>query len=798
MKLDTVCLHFLTVALTITNTVIWGGSESLRSFTIDYDNDTFLKDRKPFHYMAGALHYYRVPRIYWKDRMERMQAMGLNALQTYISWNMHEPQTEQYRFEGENDFESFLWLAHEHGFVVILRPGPYIDAERDMGGLPYWLLSVNASMALRTSDPQYLYYVDRWFDVLMPKIKPLLYSNGGPVVMVQVENEYGSYYACDDSYMNHLHVKLKTHLGNDVVYFTTDGASPYYLKCGKQPGIYATVDFGALPMNDTMERLEEVFSSKIKYEPRGPLVNSEFYPGWIDHWGEPHATVPAQLVARTMYEMLAIRACFTVYVICGGTSFGFYNGANYDEEKKAFEPSPTSYDFDAPITEGGDFTMKYFLLRSVIQQYIDFNLPAVPPPMPKFPYGAVSMKLIGSIYDVLDDLCKDGSNKSLYPQSFEQLGQDYGFVLYRTKVPAFDSFPILLDLTHVRDRAYILVDQFPVGILSRMDGSYAIQLPKLKQGQQLDILVENQGRICYGPLINDVKGLIWNVTMNNRTLTNWEMFSLPFNATPSWFTSAYDSRVKSSADTASQSFAATHSPASSRDDEAVSDGLEDETASQSQSSSPLEGERLDANVRALEMLARLLRTREHERSLERLKRRGETLVRPPPSLLQSGAPARAVFTQAIRYYYAGLPLPATGHPVPSFYTGAFIVPGHIKSPQDSYLRLNGWYKGVAFVNGFNVGRYWPVMGPQVTLYVPAHALKSHPQVNVLVLFELEWSPCTAADDAADEDDDGTTAEFGDGVESGNRDLTACKVEFVTKHVIDGPVFRAWDGGWYRP
>ncbi|XP_037530240.1 beta-galactosidase [Nematolebias whitei] len=231
------------IGLNIWLLLLSGSALGAPSFSLDYENDCFLKDGQPFRYISGSIHYSRIPRAYWRDRLLKMYMAGLNAIQTYIPWNYHEESPGQYNFTGDRDVEYFLKLAQDTGLLVILRPGPYICAEWDMGGLPSWLLS-KKDMVLRSSDPDYITAVDKWMGKLLPMIKPYLYQNGGPIITVQVENEYGSYFACDFNYMRHLSDVFRSHLGEEVVLFTTDGAGLNYLKCGSLQGLYATVDFG--------------------------------------------------------------------------------------------------------------------------------------------------------------------------------------------------------------------------------------------------------------------------------------------------------------------------------------------------------------------------------------------------------------------------------------------------------------------------------------------------------------------------------------------------------------------------
>ncbi|XP_007505097.2 beta-galactosidase isoform X2 [Monodelphis domestica] len=546
-----------------------------------------------------------------------MKMAGLNAIQTYVPWNFHEPLPGVYRFSDDYDLEYFLQLAHEIGLLVILRPGPYICAEWDMGGLPAWLLT-KKSIVLRSSDPDYLAETEKWLGVLLPKMKPYLYQNGGPIITVQVENEYGSYFTCDYNYLRFLQQLFHKHLGEEVVLFTTDGASEDYLKCGTLQGLYATVDFG------TNHNITEAFQSQRKTEPKGPLVNSEFYTGWLDHWGEAHETVDTKAIISSLNDMLSQGANVNMYMFIGGTNFGFWNGANIP-----YSAQPTSYDYDAPLSEAGDLTEKYFALRELIGKFEKLPEGLIPPTTPKFAYGKVAMKKVNTLEESLDVLCPEGPINSTYPLTFIEVKQYFGFVLYRTTLPKNCSEPVPLSspLNGVHDRAYVSVNGVPQGVLER-NKVISINITG-KAGDILDVLVENLGRINYGHDINDFKGLISNLTLGSVMLKDWSMFPLNLDA-------------------------------------AVQNNLEShETWSNNPSS---------------------------------------------PSL-------------------------------PTFYVGQFSIPTGIPDlPQDTFIQFPNWNKGQVWINGFNLGRYWPARGPQVTLYVPRHILVTSSPNNITVL-ELEKSPC---------------------------------------------------------
>uniref|UniRef100_A0A8C6QET9 Beta-galactosidase n=4 Tax=Nannospalax galili TaxID=1026970 RepID=A0A8C6QET9_NANGA len=604
------------------------GNVSRRTFVLDYRQDRFLKDGQPFRYISGSIHYFRVPSFYWKDRLLKMKMAGLNAIQMYIPWNFHEPQPGQYQFSGDHDVEYFIQLAHKLGLLVILRPGPYICAEWDMGGLPAWLLE-KESIVLRSSDLDYLAAVDKWLAVLLPKMKPLLYQNGGPIIMVQVENEYGSYFACDYNYLRFLEQRFHYHLGKDVLLFTTDGADEKYLRCGTLQGLYATVDFGPV------SNITQSFLIQRKFEPKGPLINSEFYTGWLDHWGQPHSTVKTEVLAASLYDVLARGANVNMYMFIGGTNFAYWNGANMP-----YAAQPTSYDYDAPLSEAGDLTEKYFVLRKVIQKFKEVPEGPIPPSTPKFAYGKVALKKFKTVAAALDLLCPNGPVKSLYPLTFVQVKQYFGFVLYRTTLPqdCSNSTSVLsTSFNGIHDRAYVAVDGVPQGVLER--NRAATLNIQGKAGATLDIMVENMGRVNYGRYMDDFKGLISNLTLNSSILTNWTIFPLDTEAAVQSHLGGWEAH---------------------------------------------DGARHDGHL-------------------------------------------------------TFQPLNLT---LPAFYIGNFSIPSGIPDlPQDTFIQFPGWTKGQVWINGFNLGRYWPARGPQMTLFVPSHILTTSAPNNITVL-ELECAPCS--------------------------------------------------------
>uniref|UniRef100_UPI00398F80F3 beta-galactosidase-1-like protein isoform X2 n=1 Tax=Pristiophorus japonicus TaxID=55135 RepID=UPI00398F80F3 len=589
------------------------------TFSIDYMKNCFSKDGSCFRYISGSIHYFRVPQIYWKDRLKKMYMAGLNAIQVYVPWNYHEMTPGNFDFDKSRDVEYFLSLAQEMGLLVILRPGPYICAEWELGGLPAWLLQ-NATINLRSSDTDYLAAVDKWFAVLLPKMKPLMYQNGGPIISVQVENEYGSYFTCDYNYLRHLREVLRSYLGDDVLLFTTDGNQVQELNCGTLQGIYATIDFG------TTDDISASFGVQRQFEPEGPLVNSEFYVGWLDYWGVEHSTIPTRNVTKMLQDLLEIGANVNMYMFEGGTNFGYWNGADYNTK---YRPITTSYDYDAPLSEAGDPTDKFHAVRDVISKFRDVPIGPVPPPTPKFSYGRVTLTKYGPLLDFLKLLAPGAPVNSTYPLTFEQMKQYFGFLLYRTALPRTieKPTPLMSALNGVHDRGYVLVNGVYRGLLER-DNILALNITGCK-GDVLDILVENMGRVNFGSCLLDPKGLVRNLSLATTDLTTWAMFSLAI-------------------------------------DDVIGRGW-------------------------------------------------------PHSVAPAQPPASAL-----------PPPPAHG---PTFYYGSFDSP----KPQDTYITLQDWAKGQVWINGFNVGRYWPERGPQQTLYVPKSFLSDSSANNVTVL-ELERGP----------------------------------------------------------
>ncbi|GAA1778532.1 beta-galactosidase [Pseudarthrobacter sulfonivorans] len=567
------------------------------TFTIG-DQDFLLND-EPFRILSGAIHYFRVQPDLWADRIHKARLMGLNTIETYVPWNEHSPTPGVFNTDGGLDLARFLDLVAAEGMRAIVRPGPYICAEWDNGGLPAWLFS-DPTVGVRSSEPGYLAAVGSYFDALLPIVVERQVTHGGPVILLQIENEYGAY-GSDKAYLQHLVDLVKRH-GVDTPLFTCDQPFSTMIEDGSLPELHKTGTFGSR----SLERLAFI----RERQPKGPLMCAEFWNGWFDNWGTHHHTTDAAASAAELDALLSTGASVNIYMFHGGTNFGFTNGANH---KGIYEPTITSYDYDAPLSEDGHPTAKYFAFRDVIARH--FPVPAeVPAGRPVRPESVVTMRSGVPLLSAVDALGSVCDVAGPVPRS-EVTGQYRGLCLYertlgRGGVLAFDE---------IRDRAQFFLDGLPLGTLSRELGERSIVIPR---GGLLQVLVEDQGRVNYGPRIGESKGLTGPALLDGEELRDW--------------------RIR-----------------------------------------PLSLDSLDADAGPLGALARDL---------------------------------------------AG----AGGVAGPSLSFATFEADG----PEDRYLRLDGWTKGNAYLNGFNLGRYWS-RGPQRTLYVPGPLVR--PGSNVLAVLELQGS-----------------------------------------------------------
>lgn len=558
-------------------------------------------DGRPVQLLSGAIHYFRVHPAYWRDRLQKAAQCGLNCVETYLCWNLHEPREGEFDFSGMLDFAAFIRAAQEAGLWVIVRPGPYICAEWDNGGLPAWLM-LKPGIRFRRSDPVFLPPLKKFLARVVPVLRELQYDNGGPVIAVQIENEYGSY-GHDREYLAALRDFYRSG-GLTVPLFTADGGSRNYLANGLLEGTPAALTFGS--------RALDAFHDLRQFRPDDPLFCVEFWGGWFDNWGDPHHARPAAEVADELDDILTAGGSINFYMFHGGTNFGFTAGAN-GRPGDRYTPDTTSYDYDSPLTEWGAATEKYFAIQSVIKRHFPEAKTAAPAPVRLAAYGKCAFTATAPLFANLDRVGRH--RRVLSPLTMEELGQQFGFVHYRTHFPG--PVNTRLSLWGAHDRARVFVGGKSLCTYFRNDAH--CETPNFDvpaAGVDVDILVENFGRVNYGPLVGrDFKGLTEGVTdCMGANRFYWDVWGLPL-----------------------------------------------ETA-----------------------------------DLEKLEF-GPFAYRP-------GAPAfhRAVLTID-------------------------------DEPADTFLRFPG-VCGVAWVNGFNLGRYWNV-GPGDTLYVPAPVLRRG--ANEVLVFETD-------------------------------------------------------------
>jgi len=481
-----------------------------RPHTFTASGHQFLLDGKPYQIIAGEMHYTRVPREYWRDRLQKAMAMGLNTITTYIFWNVHEPRPGVYDFTGQNDVAEYIREAQEQGLNVILRPGPYICAEWELGGYPSWLLK-DRSLILRSLDPNYTAAVQRWFNRLGQEISPLLLKNGGPVIAVQVENEYGSF-GDDKTYLEGVKNELIESGMGDTLLYTSN--PPDDLVNGSLPELPTVINFGSGAAEKSFAKLDQL-------RPDGPRMSGEYWAGWFDHWGDPHHVTDGDKEAAELSWMLRQGHSVNIYMFEGGTSFGWMNGANSDGSN--YQPDTTSYDYDAPLDEKGDPRKKFYAFRKAIEDITKTRLPPTPKPSVRTAFPIAPAMLSASLWRNLPTPVN-----SKTPLTFEDLDQSYGYMLYRTGLDEGDGGKLELDGLH--DYAQIYVDQQPVGTLDRRLGESHLDIPRQTHAATLDILVENTGRVNFTEVIRtERKGLTGNVTLDGHAPKNWEIYSLPMD-----------------------------------------------------------------------------------------------------------------------------------------------------------------------------------------------------------------------------------------------------------------------------
>ncbi|CAN8004542.1 unnamed protein product [Ixodes hexagonus] len=598
-----------------------------RSFVIDKANKCFLKDNQLFQYISGSMDYFRVPRAYWKDRLHKMRMAGLNTVTSYVEWSGHEPQRGKLNFLDNYDVVEFCKEAQQEDLLVILRVGPFICGERDNGGLPSWLYSKSSPAKVRTTDKTFMSAMERWLGQLLPTIRAMFYKNGGPVIALQMENEYGIL-MCDSDYMPGVYNIFKKQVGDDVILFTADYWREKDQNCGGVKGVPKAANMYA---SDSVGSVESQMNSVNSQE--SPLFLMELYVGWIAMWGEARESSNRPELLGTFNELLSRNACVNLYVFHGGTNFGF-SAATRDQT-----PVLTSYDYNAPLSESGDPRDLYHKISDTIKGYAKLPAGDVSVASQKLNIGAVNLTQGASLIEVMDHFRANKWLKSAAqsdPMTFEDMGQDYGFVMYTAK--AGDVSDPSLEVSGIKDRAYVVTK----GGIDVLDSKTDHTRTKLIKGETLTIVVENLGREFF-KIGNDPKGITGSVKLDGTKVEGWTMEAVPV--------------------------------VENRDISLVMQFLENKSS------------------------------------------------------------------------------PA----VPGFFHGNFTVPPGQGPISDTFLDPTGWTKGIAFINGINLGRYWPKKGPQVTLYLPGAFLLPHPEENRLFLLEMEGAP-----------DDRT-------------------VKLVDKHVLDGPV-----------
>lgn len=478
-----------------------------------YSGNHFIKDGEEYTIISGAMHYFRIPREYWRDRLTKLKECGFNTVETYTCWNLHEPQEGVFDFSGMLDLEAYIDIAAELGLNVILRPGPYICAEWEFGGLPAWLLNYK-DMDIRCNDEIFISKVERYYKELLRRVVPKLCTNGGNIIMMQIENEYGSY-GNDHEYMQKI-ADIYIENGVDCQLYTSDGACYSMLSGGTLPQYPCVANFGSKPL--------ENFSVLDDFRPNQPKMCGEYWCGWFDHWYEEHHVRDAKELAGLFKDMIDAGASLNFYMFHGGTNFGFMNGANYYD---VYEPTITSYDYNALLSEAGDLTPAYFEVRKMIEKLNGEKLPELTVKNSrKAAYGKVKLSERCSAFDALPEISAPVHTAA--PKFMEDISQYYGYTLYSTTLTGpIDTRELNFDAVH--DRAVVYLDGKYMGYFERSRHTDKIEIG-LGKGEtaRLDILCENMGRVNYGPKIMDRKG-IRGVRFGLSYHFGWDMYPLPMN-----------------------------------------------------------------------------------------------------------------------------------------------------------------------------------------------------------------------------------------------------------------------------
>ena len=485
--------HLLTALLLVCS--LTAGAQSKGHGTFQTGENTFLLNGKPFVVKAAEVHYPRIPRPYWDHRIKMCKSLGMNAVCIYIFWNIHEQREGQFDFTGNNDVAEFCRLAQKNGLYVIVRPGPYVCAEWEMGGLPWWLLK-KKDIRLRERDPYFMERVKIFEQKVGEQLAPLTIQNGGPIIMVQVENEYGSY-GEDKPYVSEIRDCLRGIYGKELALFQCDWSSNF--EKNGLADLTWTMNFG------TGANIDQQFRRLGELRPKAPKMCSEFWSGWFDKWGARHETRPAKDMVEGMDEMLSKGISFSLYMTHGGTSFGHWAGAN----SPGFAPDVTSYDYDAPINEYGQATPKFWELRKMMEKYSDKKIPSVPKaPMPIVTVPKFELTEFAPFMSAMTEPVK-GTLKT-----FEEMDMGWGTMMYSTRLPEITSQSVLTGEFH--DFAQVFIDKKYIGKIDRVKNEKSLTIPAVKKGAELIIIVEGMGRINFGRAIKDFKGIVGNVTLSTE------------------------------------------------------------------------------------------------------------------------------------------------------------------------------------------------------------------------------------------------------------------------------------------
>jgi len=490
--------------------IILTGCSEKPKHTFRIANGHFLLEEQTIMFFSGEIHPSRVPREYWQDRLRMIRAMGMNSISIYMFWNVHEPYPGEYNFRGNADIAEFIRLAQKEGLWVMLRPSPYVCAEWEFGGYPWWLLK-EEGLKVRSKDPRFLNAYRNYVMELGKHLASLQIQHGGPIIMVQIENEYG-FYGSDKEYLA-LNRDILREAGFTCDLFTCD--PPYTIDAGHLTGIYAAVNGGVKP--------KDVIETQNRINGSGPYFISEWYPAWFDVWGKKHHTSPVEVFTNYLDSVFNYGISLNMYMAHGGSNFGFMNGANYDTYMP-YQSQIQSYDYDAPINEAGNPTPKFFAYRELVKKYAPegYYIPDVPEPKKSITIAPFRLDQVSFIENFKPDPIR-----SERPLSFEDINQGYGYVLYETNLPSGQGW---LKIKELRDYGIVLLNNQRIGIVDRRTKLDSVYLSVPSEGAKLSLFIENLGRINFGTFLTDNrKGITEAVYFNGKEVLNWEIFGFPFD-----------------------------------------------------------------------------------------------------------------------------------------------------------------------------------------------------------------------------------------------------------------------------